>query len=57
MKKLFAVNLALVLAFCFASAMIANASDVVEPFPTAAGDLSSYWISLRASRGDLRRPI
>jgi hypothetical protein len=37
MKKLFVVSLALVLAVCFASAMIANASDVVEPFP-AAGD-------------------
>ncbi len=37
MKKLFVVNLALVLAVCFASAMVANASDVVEPFP-AAGD-------------------
>src|SRR5580704_16571023 len=41
MKKLFAVNLALVLAFCFASAMIANASDVVEPFPTAGDNYCS----------------
>jgi hypothetical protein len=37
MKKLFVVSLALVLAACFASATLASASDVVEPFP-AAGD-------------------
>lgn len=37
MKKLFVVNLAVLLALCLASAMIASASDVSEPFP-AAGD-------------------
>lgn len=41
MKKLFAVSLALVLAVCLGSAMIASASDVVEPFPTAGDNYCS----------------
>ncbi len=41
MKKLFFANLALVLAVCCASAVIASASDVTEPFPAAGDDFCS----------------
>ena len=42
MKKLLVVNLALVLALCFASATLARANDVVEPFPTAGDAYCSF---------------